>query len=294
MLQVKNIHVRSFDVDHLDVFWEIGDTFEDPHDYTFIVERSEAPSGPWDAISEPFSDKYYYRDVITNLFHRWRQYWYRIKITKKLDASERYSEVATLAAAPDLVAAEVRRLEMIAFREHIGRLAWIFPVRTFGFRCPACYDRISQTRYRSQCLTCYDTGFAQGYLNPIAQYIQMDPSAKHGEQLGITKTQQQNTTCRLPYFPPLKPKDILVEAENRRWRVERVGQTERLRSVLHQELTLHEIPESDIEYRVPVNIDDLRNLEPSPAREFTNPHNLETVGDGDWFKNILIGHGWSE
>jgi hypothetical protein len=291
MIEVLKLRVYSLSKDHLDLIWETGNSSIDPHDFTFVVERSESQYGPFDQISEPFSDKYEFRDIIVNLFHRWRQYWYRIRITRKSDSNITYSESARLEAQPDLVVQEVRRQELILFREHIGRKCWLFPVRTFGQRC-SCYDHKTRQRIRSGCLTCFDTTFVTGYLNPIEAYVQFDPSPDHTEFEQLHETQQQNTSARMPYFPTAKPRDIIVESENRRWRVERVSTTKRLRAVVHQELVVHEVPGSDIEYRLPIRISDLANFEASPEREFTNPQDLENTDDANWFTLMLKGHGY--
>ena len=292
MLQVKNISVKSLDIDHLDIFWEIGDTYDDPNDYTFIVERSESALGPFDQISDAFSDKYFFRDITINSFHRFRQYWYRIRVTRKSDSEIVYSEAKRKEAKSDLIGDEVRRLETLVVREHIGRICWVFPVRTFGQRCPDWFDKVSRRRLRGNCITCYDTTYARGFLDPIATPVQIDPAPDTTQQGPTGESQQKNTTARLPYFPPLKPRDIIVEAENIRWQVSVVNSTKRLRSVLHQEVQLHKIPESDIEYKLPVNIDDLEKLETSPHREFTNPHHLEAADDAEWWTLTRKGHGY--
>jgi hypothetical protein len=46
----------------------------------------------------------------------------------------------------------------------------------------------------------------------------------------------------------VKPKDILVEENGKRWRVTAVSTTERLRFPVRQELQLTAIPIGDIEY----------------------------------------------
>lgn len=292
MLKIRNLKAFSLSKDYIDLAWETASPDQDPHDFTFMVERSEAQYGGFDPISESFSDRYRFRDAVVNLLHRWRQYWYRIRVTRKSDSEVAYSDTVQLGAKPDLVAQEVRRVELILFREHIGRKCWVFPARTFGQRCPSCYDPTTRQRLHSQCQTCYDTSFVSGYLNPVEAYVQFDPSPKHIEVTQLVETQQQNTSARMPYFPSVKPRDIIVESENRRWRVERVSTTRRLRVVLHQELVLHEIPGSDIEYLIPVNIDDLETFEASPEREFTNPHDLEGHDDAEWYTNMLKGHGY--
>jgi len=291
VLRVKNLVVKSLDVDHLDLFWEIGDTYADPYDYTFVVERSESPEGPWDQLSEAFSDKYFFRDVMTRQFHRHRQLWYRIKITRLSDSNVVYSGPSARQPQPDLIAQEVRRLEFLLLKEHVGRTVWLFPVRTFGQRCRACYDPVSKTRTRSNCLTCYDTTYVRGYLDPIALPIQIDPSPKVTQQTAMMESQEQNVTARTSYYPPIKPRDLIVEAENIRWQVYSVSTTQRLRAVLHQELTMHRVPETDIEFRLPINIDSLRDLQPSPGRTFTNPHHLECERGADLRTSMLKGHG---
>lgn len=292
MLSITNLKVYSLSKDHLDLTWEIADTSLDPHDFTFTVERSEAQYGPYDPISEPFSDKYDFRDVIVNLMKRWRTYFYRIVVTRKSDGETSTSAPAKLGAKPDLIALEVRRQETILFREHIGRRCWTFPVRTFGQRC-GCYDKTTGQRLTSQCETCYDTTYVGGYLYPVEMYIQIDGNPKHIEPQQILETEQQNASARSLYFPVLKPRDIIIESENRRWRIERVTTTSRMRAMLHQELVLHEIPGTDIEFKIPVNIDDLKNFQASPEREFTNPQDLEVHDDANWLTRTLKSHGYS-
>jgi hypothetical protein len=292
MIEITKLSVKSLDVDYLDIFWEIKNTYEDPWDYTFEVERSESALGPFDPISDTFSDRYHYRDVMVNPFHRHRQYWYRIKVTKKSDSSVRYSDPSRREPSPDLIAREVRRLEVLLMREFIGRTCWVFPVRTFGQRCPDCYDRVSRKRYRQNCVSCYDTSFRGGYLSPIATTLQIDPAPKVTQQTSLVETQQQNATARVPYFPPLKPRDILVEAENIRWQVVTVSNTQRLRAILHQEIQIHRLPESDIEFKLPINIDDLQQLETSPNRAFTCPQHLDAADGADWWTSINKGYGY--
>lgn len=288
MLAVVNLKVRSLDMDYLDLQWEVEDSEESPYDYTFQVERSEAPMGPWTAVSSTFSDRYLYRDIRVNRMHNWRQYWYRIEITRLSDSSVTYSETATQAAKADLIALEVRRLESMLFEEFVGRQCYLFPIRTFGQRCK-CYDAVSGQRMRSQCMDCYDTTYFRGYHNPISIWVQFDPGGKHIEtNIPYTETAQGNTVARMTDFPPAKPRDLIIEAgENKRWRVERVSTTQRLRATLHQELTLHAVPSSDIEYKLPINVTSAMDLVVSPQRNFTNPQQLDATDDADYYTEVL-------
>jgi hypothetical protein len=107
--------------------------------------------------------------------------------------------------------------------------------------------------------------------------------------MSVGPTQQSNTTARLGYFPPLKPRDVVVEPENIRWRVMQVSHTEQVRAPVHQEIQLHRIPASDIEYRLQFQLTDvLQNLSLSPARNFVNAQNLENFRDQEYPKILEL------
>jgi hypothetical protein len=286
MISITKLVVRSFTLDYLDIFWEIsplaGPTVEgQPHeifDYDFYVLRAEAPAGPYQQIGGPFRDTYSFRDLRINLLHKWRSLHYKIKIVHRPTGETTESNPASSNdPEPDLIAEEINRLEDILFREFIGRKCWLFPVRTFGPLC-TCVDPVLKRRARSNHALCFGTGWLGGYHNPVECYVQFDPSAKQTMPNSLQEQQPSNTSARLISFPPVSPRDILVESENRRWRVVSVTTTQRLRSSLHQELTLHEIPRGDIEYELPVKVD-VKGLVPSAERNFTNPHNVERDGD---------------
>ena len=63
--------------------------------------------------------------------------------------------------------------------------------------------------------------------------------------------------------------------------------TERLRAKVRQELRLHEIPRGDIEYALPINIDERAHVAAS-ERNFTNAQNVENDGD---YSAILSAYG---
>src|SRR5206468_1320208 len=138
-------------------------------------------------------------------------------------------DVGPVAKEPeaDLLALELRRHATLLFREFAGRRCWVLPVRTFGARCE-CWNATLQQRRRSGCVLCFDTGFIRAYLSPIETWIQFDPSSKSEQTTNTGAQQQSNTTARLAYYPPLRPRDLIVEGENRRWRVVQVSQTEQL------------------------------------------------------------------
>ena len=278
MITVVDLRVTSLDLDYLEVSWKIGDTTEDVLDYTFQVLRSESPGGPWEEVTEEFTDKYVVRDILPHPFHAGRRINYILRVRSKMTGEMVEYGPANRKPDDDLVSLELKRHLQILFREFAGTRCWILPVRTFGQRCPSCWDKTLLKRIRSGCLTCFDTGFVRGYLNPVEAWLQVDPGSSLSEQNQNTgPTHQVNTTARIPDYDLGKPRDILVEGDNRRWRITSVNYTEHNRAPVMLEYQLHQIPEGDVEYKIPINLEEaLRDLRFSPSRNFTNPYNLES------------------
>jgi hypothetical protein len=274
-IELKQLRVTSLDVDFHEVSWTIAPTTFDILDYQFQVLRSEAVEGPFEALAPPFEDRYTFIDNVLQVANRWRQYNYKIRVIEKVSGDTKEFGPVAHDPDPDIVATELRRHIRILMREFAGRRCIVLPRRTFGQRCPECWHPVLNKRMKSGCVTCYDTGFNRGYLYPIEAFVQIDPSSKSNQHNNTGSTQQDNTTCRLGYYPPVKPGDLIIEAENVRWRVGGQTQTEHSRAAVHQEMQLHRIPEKDIEYSIPVHFgQELKNLYITPARNFTNPHNL--------------------
>ena len=275
-----NVRVGGFSLDHLLMRWEVQNQDLDPYDYSWYIERSESPMGPFDTLAGPFSDRYQFLDHELGLMHRWRKLYYRVRSVRNADTSDvAYSEPTAQLPESDLIALEIRRLEEMIFRTRNGRKCWLFPVRTFGMRCD-CFDPVLYKVMRDNCPSCYQTGFAGGYMHPIECWVQIDPSAKSTQRMTVAEAQQSNTTARLSAFPPVRADDILVEAENRRWVVASVTPTERLRATVQQQLVLHEIVPGDIEFALPINVADPLSLQASAEENFGNAQNLEAFERG--------------
>ena len=278
-ISIKDLKVRSLDVDFNEISWRYGDTMDDVLAYTLQVLRCESPEGPFEPVSPAFEDRNRFIDNAILIEDKWRQYYYRLRLTSKETGEFEDTPVVAKEPEPDLMALEIRRHIQILFREHAGRRLWVLPARSSGQRCECWSPRLGQ-RTRSGCPLCYDTGYIRGYYYPIEVFGQIDPSPKANQSGNAGAMQQTDTTGRFPDYPPLKPDDIIVELENRRWRVVTVTATEKARAVVHQEVQLHEIPRTDIEYSIPLKMEQaMKDLWASPPRNFVNPHNMQAIDE---------------
>lgn len=277
MLEIVDFKVRSLDVDRNELSWAVSGN-SDPLDYSVVVLRSESPEGPFDPITGAFEDRYLFVDARIPAGDRYRQLWYRLSMTEKATSVVAVTPSVCRQAEPDLIASYVRRDEMTRLTQVTGRLCWLFKVRTFGMRCVSCRNEVSGRKERSSCLDCFNTGYLRGYHNPIETWVQIDPAAKSQQLQAQQIDQQQFTSARTGFYPNISVGDLIVEAENIRWRIQSISQSERLRAVVKQELALRRLQDSDIEMRLPINLEGaLRDIQPSPGRMFTNPVDINSA-----------------
>lgn len=281
MIEVTSIVVRSYDLDYLDVFWTLNEQSEERvEEYDFYILRSiDGPAGPFQTIAGPFYNTFQFRDGDVHRLHKWRQYYYKIKLTHRATNQSREFGPQYLSAPPDRIALEIQRREKLLWREFAGREVFLFPRLTFGQRCKHCWDigprgNTIGRSVQQNCASCFDTTYVGGYASPIALHMQIDPTPIAVEKTDLKEHQFIQSTARTVSFPPIKPKDMIVEAENKRWNVERVTYTEKGRAVLRQELIISQFPPDDIKYVVPVNADLLR--EHRPERAFTRPMDIQS------------------
>jgi hypothetical protein len=295
MVKVTDLYCDSFDLSRVDLRWKI-DTVpgprrdEDMHEifnFEFYVLRAgDSPMGPYQQIAGPFLDTYSFRDVQVNLLHKWRQYYYKLRVVdRRTQESVEVGPAATGEAPPDLIAAEIIRLEDTLFREFVGRRCWLYAARTFGPRC-SCFDATMNRIMRSNHAPCFGTGYLGGYMSPVEVFVQIDPNPKQ-DGMAVIPIQPGDAMGRMISFPPANPNDILVESDNRRWRIMNVRSTQRLRATVRQEMQLHEIPRGDIEYLLPVQMPVGSRTDSAP-RNFTNPQNVSKTDD---VTDLLTAYG---
>jgi len=280
MIEFRNERVVSFELDYFDVYWEIAPTNEDLQEYEFYLERSEAEAGPWDQIAGPLVDRYYVRDnnvplITTNA----RTLYYRVKALHVPSGTILYSRTFDREGDITLMGKEMIRLERVLFEEFVGVKCWLFPRRTFGQRCPNCYDHVLDKVIDDECKTCFGTSYSGGYHYPVSFWAQID-QPEEAEQVTIEDHR------RVLYFqmrtgptPGVKPMDLVVDHQNRRFRVIQVGGTSRLGVTVRQEVKLVNIQKGSIEDLIGLKVDN-STVSLVPDRVFSNPHTLQDSTPG--------------
>lgn len=273
--------VRSFQKNSLDLFWEFKDQ-TDTFMYEWRLLRSEGAAGPWSARTGWIREVYYFRDNEVPIISRTRQIFYILEVRERGTTDVHTFGPSCLQAAPDLVGMELIRQVRMEIRHGAGRWVFILPKRSYGARCISCWDEDANVRMQSNCPDCFDTSFVGGYLSPIkteADVGEMTVSERSTDQTQLT---QANGQAYMPNFPPVKAGDLLITAENERYRVESVQKNQHRSSPYSQDALLHLLPRGDIEYDIPIDVGPLSDFDSDiDFRVRTNPTNHERIEDDE-------------
>lgn len=291
MLRLTKFYCRSFDLDHLTIWWEIDDIInqtDDIYAYDFTLMKSESASGPYDVVFGPFQNIFTFRDSIHPENHKNRTIYYKLVIKdKRTQETIEWGPTAQI-PEPNLEALEMIRLEDVLFRGFTGRKWYLFPRKTFGARCH-CFNKVMQRIEIGNCRDCFRTGYIGGFNTPIAFFAQKDPNARQLQKTPDIDHTLNIAKLRTISYPSLNPGDILVDSENHRWSVINVDITQRLGYDVHQEVTIKELLKGSIEYLLPIN-DDIKNIAGiSDRRNFTNPTTLNNEPKPNYLGDVPDG-----
>lgn len=269
MLFFTSIKVSSFDLDNFVISWtvELNPPVEDITKYRFYVQRSNAPEGPFDELNttSPLIDTYTFIDSQIDRLSKWRRYYYRVRCVNIIDTptveiiSDPADFIVPKLSTQRLIQLEIIRTEKILLQgvgltpNFVGVKSLAFIRRTFGQRCSDCWDFTKKKVNSSRCFTCFGVGFKGGYHTPILVYINYSPPGEQPELSALGEMQPNTIRAWMTNYPVLTEGDLIVDANNARWRVANQTRTEMLRTTTRQTLALYHLPPGDVEYYVPVN-----------------------------------------
>ena len=300
MIEVTDIRIRSFDLSFLDIYWDVKPSFDDIADYQFIVEKADNEFGPYVALTVPVVNRFHVRDTTVKGQHSYyHKLWYRIRVQYREVAKQTADGVSTdtvyptlggakLAARPDLIALEMARINNLKLREFSGRQIWVFPRKKSGTKCSVCFDHVMQRRTRGNCQACFGTGYIGGYHAPVQVYGMVVTPDEQTTHAGFTSFESQDTMLLMGNYPEVFEGDLILEAENVRWRVgSRLSKVKKSRALIRQQVAIHQVPKGDVEYSIPLNLTDaeIQALIASPERNYTNPQTL----DSDSLSSTILG-----
>jgi hypothetical protein len=148
----------------------------------------------------------------------------------------------------ELRSIEIQRREYVLLSKFNGTRSYIFRRKTYGQRCPECWDNRLEKIMKDHCSTCIGTGFKGGYFDGAPCFINYDtnPNSNLKTYFGVFEPSQ--ITGWTISLPEIRPDDIVVQTGT--WdvyRVEGMTPTVLQTNTVRQVLKLTQLSKNDIE-----------------------------------------------
>lgn len=280
--------------------WELEEVIESGT-FTYDVERSGSPAGPWEVLVTGLTAKTYddiLSDENANILSFVRDIYYRIKSTPPSGAANAfYSPIVNLDGLVEYTITNsepgnpARPVPLAQFEAppYTGQMVYpkshghrhrllknvlvrnvylmlklngtefaLLKRRHFGTRCTDCYDPMSREVISSECSSCYGTSWEEGYYDPYYTLARIIRGSTGHIQTQITTRAEEDVNFAKVHmldFPRADEGDILVERHsNRRFLIKQRYNTSLKTVIVHQTLSVAELPRTAPEYALAANI----------------------------------------
>lgn len=235
-----------------EVRWVLNPTVYPLEDLAFEILRSYAPTGPWDVAGVVESGTFSWTDYTGGNASIIRTPHYVVRIASKSGKGYRDSIPVVLEHDPDHIALELVRKKNVYLTVRGGISVAVFTRKTWGAKCPLCWNKERMQATNPDCHGCMGTGFSGGYLNPILVPALFNPPKHQVIDTGIQYV-PENVYVELTNYPPLHMNDVVVNArENQRYTVIQVAYFSHRMYTISQIALLNRVDENSIIYTLPV------------------------------------------
>lgn len=259
MVSISSITISSSDLTSLLVSWEFEETWESLDPYTLNIYRSNNPTWGSDftllvsGIDPTDTISYEDTSVSGYLHNMWNDFYYTVVPVTPFVSGAIYTP-QRLETSMNLVAKEIIRRKNLALLPRYGGQPFSFLKRKkSGSRCTNCWDTVIQRRTKENCEVCYDTSWVGGYFPATTFYGSIGGAPRRTLINLFGEWEQQDTYLKLSSKPLMSPQDIVVDSQNRRWRVVDVQPIEKNQYIVTQQIRLSRISTSDIVYKYAIN-----------------------------------------
>lgn len=238
------------------VRWALNPSTQDLTRLKFFIHRGESPTALLPISAGIDHNAVEYVDYSAKLQNLHKVYYYQVwavEYAGDTPVQAFTSPVRTWEGAPDLVTLYIINEHLFAFEKVCGMPAVIFKKFREGVHCPRCFDTVLKRVTKSDCTTCYGTGFLYGYYPPIPGWADFNPDPKVARIVEWGETKPSQTDIKYTNYPILVPGDIVVELEpNKYWNVVQVQPTQKNRTTILQICRLDAVKQMDIEYTLAI------------------------------------------
>jgi len=240
------------------VQWSVVDP-PDAGSYTYDLERSGSPQGPWTAVIT-LTDAYIHTDTGASLHGLTRDVYYRVTVNPPVAASltsavhNIQGELPLATVGRHFLRARKMRSDLLrTFQKFSGKEYYILKRKHWGARCTTCWDTLTKTVVDEACTVCFGVGFLNGYYDPYRIWGRIGNTTISAPLMIEGKADQRMLKFTCLDVPFLMPDDVIVGVlDDRRYIVHTQVPTEMRQVTVHQDVSIAELPRDNPVYAVSV------------------------------------------
>lgn len=195
--------------------WELMLTAMPLDRFRFRVLRSGQINGPFETVAENLSpNSRSFVDTSATLTHR--VYWplWFVEIYDPADTWSKRSSAIELSRMFNRMALKIISMEynyLARARKGYGIECVLHSIKQWGPRCPVCWDSVKMKMTKSNCATCYGTGYAGGYYDPVTVWLRYSAPQK---SVKVSDQGQAETEMRQAWTipsPEIHSNDVIID-----------------------------------------------------------------------------------
>ena len=247
-----DLSIVSYTDRSVNLAWSVLNTSAD---HLFSILRGNSPSEMEEIATDLFMNSYV--DDGLSSYSNNRLWFYRV-IATNIDTGDTITSTIKYEhyKSDKIFMDVVRRDRLVLYpvrdkRPLVGVKCFLYPQKSWGSKCHVCWDSVKSRVRDDKCPECYSTGYSGGYFDPSWFYADFTPDSKFVNLMDYFEIQPSQSACWTTNYPPLSPRDVIIEEDGRRWIVVDVVITEYRRKRYRQLAHLDKIDRDDIKYQIP-------------------------------------------
>ena len=259
---IVNRHQVTLTADESATGLAVGDLITIVDDNTGATSRTiQAITGRVLTLSgQPLTDAYK-RDNNARIIaplprrRRWEDTFYKVVIKRVRTGEDDEileSEIHGAMEGVSPYAVQLASICRMRLRQVTGQRWWYYRRKTSGPRCRTCYDTTRKRVTKSNCRACYGTTYEGGYDPRQQLYLGTLPAQEMIQKQIFADIEASATAFWTTNEYDIHIGDLLVEHNNRRWKVTEVNNREYQRTMYRQDLRVDEVSPDDIVFQIPL------------------------------------------
>lgn len=222
----------------------------------FNVYTAQTENGPWERLNATPIDGTFLSDVTTQEYSKFDKGWYSVEavLLDKGNVTLRSAPITWETYQRDWVTLrsnEIQRREQWLLSKFAGVKSYLFRKKSYGKRCPDCWDPKTEQVLNDHCPTCVGTSFEGGFFAPAPLFLQYETTPNERNRVYFGQAEANQIGAWTISIPVINSQDVIVRVGDwNMYRVDKILTTELQANTVRQMMTLTQLGKGDVEYQL--------------------------------------------